>query len=555
MPLLQAVRERYLWLHKRLMKKLHEVVCFGRPEGGGKTAKSWNVSVSLTASIGSESADIISVPVVSSCHKVISAEIGGPDSGTVKSHDGYPRSPYAPGFQCRYVITVPAGRQAAATIEGNVALRPWDFAVLVDGNAASRLNFICNPERYNLLGVRGKDYIPVTQKKLDAAGGGLSLKSPSTTIVVDFCVHTFDKDLKNRKGFQITFTSVPKEADVGESGGSSPQFGDHVSKPQPEVLPQIEEVPRPPPPAAPKPGQISQTPSSSSCGRPQNPPSKSNRIVNGVEARENSWPWICSLQRKANAPLPPHICGCTVISERWIVTAGHCADIGEAYIKGHDEVIIGVEDLRQATSQHTFKIEQVFLHEAYNTDPQFTITNDIALMRLSRSVTFSNDVMPICLPDQTVHTKPFPNAATAINGRRICYVAGWGMLREKQASAEGGKIGFGSDQLQQVAIEIIPRTSCKLFLDAIGKKILNNAFCGGYDAGGKDSCQGDSGGPWCATTEMVSGRSSVLSRRERTLAVPKPEPQEFTRMSPCSGVGWSKKWSNMPCYLNENMSD
>lgn len=114
------------------------------------------------------------------------------------------------------------------------------------------------------------------------------LKSNTTTIVVDFCVHTFSKDLEDRKGFEVYYSSTPSKVYVH---GAQDSPGRHEDE-------QIE-------------GQSAAGGKKNLCGRPQNPPSNNpNRIVNGVLARENSWPWICSLVQKPTL----QFCGCTLVS-------------------------------------------------------------------------------------------------------------------------------------------------------------------------------------------------------------------------------------------------
>lgn len=49
------------------------------------------------------------------------------------------------------------------------------------------------------------------------------------------------------------------------------------------------------------------------------------RIVGGSEAREHSHPWQASLQMKTSSGFS-HICGASVISSNWLVTAAHCVD-------------------------------------------------------------------------------------------------------------------------------------------------------------------------------------------------------------------------------------
>uniref|UniRef100_A0A8B9SD03 Peptidase S1 domain-containing protein n=1 Tax=Apteryx owenii TaxID=8824 RepID=A0A8B9SD03_APTOW len=54
-----------------------------------------------------------------------------------------------------------------------------------------------------------------------------------------------------------------------------------------------------------------------SCGRHW---LKKNRIVGGEEARSGKWPWQASLQMGAHG----HVCGASVISNRWLISAAHC---------------------------------------------------------------------------------------------------------------------------------------------------------------------------------------------------------------------------------------
>lgn len=61
---------------------------------------------------------------------------------------------------------------------------------------------------------------------------------------------------------------------------------------------------------------------------------------------------------------------------------------------------------------------------------------DIALVRLEHSVQFSERILPVCLPDSSVH---LPRSTD-------CWIAGWGSVRDGGAASSHQVVGAGWGQ-------------------------------------------------------------------------------------------------------------
>uniref|UniRef100_A0A4W4DY39 Peptidase S1 domain-containing protein n=1 Tax=Electrophorus electricus TaxID=8005 RepID=A0A4W4DY39_ELEEL len=104
-----------------------------------------------------------------------------------------------------------------------------------------------------------------------------------------------------------------------------------------------------------------------------------------------------------------------------------------------------------------------------------TLNNDLALLQLSSTVTFTPYITPICLA---------ASGSTFFNGT-LSWVTGWGNIASGVSLPSPG-------YLQEVQVPIIGNRQCFCLY---GGGITGNMICAGALTGGKDSCQGDSGGP------------------------------------------------------------
>ncbi len=213
-------------------------------------------------------------------------------------------------------------------------------------------------------------------------------------------------------------------------------------------------------------GQITATttpliPTVNNCGRQSITPS-TQRIVGGVEAIPNSWPWIVSLQ------LRDHMCGGTLIDSRHVLTAAHCLP---SVIGTQIRIIAGLHERQKTNTGRTQNIvvSRIFMHEQYSTVTQ---SHDIAILRLSQPVQLNNYVNLICLPG------PDPQESASVT------VAGWGTTYKGSPLATS---------LRQVTVKVTNAQASAAYPAYFN--VQRQIGAGLPNTGGKDSCQGDSGGP------------------------------------------------------------
>ena len=124
--------------------------------------------------------------------------------------------------------------------------------------------------------------------------------------------------------------------------------------------------------------------------------------------------------------------------------------------------------------EQKIQIEKIITHKNYDTS---NYDYDIAMIKLSNAITYTERVKPVCLP---------PSGMDFSAGTK-CYVTGWGALQES---------GSYPKRLYQAEVPLIDRRQCaNTYATHHGYTITNRMRCAGYDQGKIDACQGDSGGP------------------------------------------------------------
>ncbi|XP_068126493.1 transmembrane protease serine 2 isoform X2 [Hyperolius riggenbachi] len=197
-----------------------------------------------------------------------------------------------------------------------------------------------------------------------------------------------------------------------------------------------------------------------------------SRIVGGTEAKSGDWPWQVSLQIGRT-----HVCGGSIITPNWIVTAAHCVEGNNAYAFQWN---VAAGSINKAGTS-SYLVERIISHPNYDKE---TKDNDIALMKLKSSIIFTADtIKPVCLP----------NAGMPWSDTQSCWISGWGY------TYQGGST---SERLMAANVPLINSKTCNN-PSVYNGAITSSMICAGFLSGGVDTCQGDSGGPLVTRTNSL----------------------------------------------------
>jgi len=211
------------------------------------------------------------------------------------------------------------------------------------------------------------------------------------------------------------------------------------------------------------------------------------RIVGGQDAQLGQFPWLVNLgYQQAGTGQTLFKCGGTLIGPSHVITAAHCVtdlprgfQLTKVRVGEHD--LDKEEDCKGCEPPQDMEIEKVVFHPSYGKPQAFQ--NDIAVIKLSKSVTENDLVHPICLPvndDNDNYIDVSRSGAAAA----ITEVAGWG------ATTITGR--RPATVLQFLTVNVTDSGQCKEIYAERGGVLGEKQICAGGQKG-KDSCVGDSG--------------------------------------------------------------
>ncbi|XP_044267253.1 brachyurin-like [Tribolium madens] len=186
------------------------------------------------------------------------------------------------------------------------------------------------------------------------------------------------------------------------------------------------------------------------------------RIIGGSGARAGQFPFAAAIY--TDTDVGRYFCGGALISNQWILTAGHCVNGAVRFT-----IQVGSNTLKSAdVNRLTLTANTSVLHPDFE---ELTLKNNVGLIQLEEPVLFSDYISSIFLP------------STDLQHDANVTSIGWGQTDDYHP----GPV----DHLNYVHVITLTDNECKA---TYGNQIAENMFCvgGEYNEG---TCLGDLGTP------------------------------------------------------------
>ncbi|KAI6170524.1 Suppressor of tumorigenicity 14 protein-like protein [Aphelenchoides bicaudatus] len=196
------------------------------------------------------------------------------------------------------------------------------------------------------------------------------------------------------------------------------------------------------------------------------------KILGGKNAILNSRPWIGQLFYNGR-----FICGCSLISNQYALTAAHCTRNDRRPRYYH--VVFGEHQVKSGVR---IKLRQIIEHPEYK---KHTPSYDATLLLLDEIVHETNNISTIRLAGKTPNTN------------ESCIVNGWGITSD----------GNSSKVLKEINVNVISPKNCSIsrYFDKNTMICVNESYLAG-------TCTGDSGGPLlCSNNNEYNEQHGIVS--------------------------------------------
>jgi secreted trypsin-like serine protease len=181
-------------------------------------------------------------------------------------------------------------------------------------------------------------------------------------------------------------------------------------------------------------------------------------IYGGTSAKVGEFPFMASIQSYNRT-----ICGGTILSSRWVLTAAHCVT---EYLSLPSGFSVSVGTIRNI-SEYPVRVTRIEVPDDYN--PR-RFTYDLALLELAKPLTFNATVRPARI------------ASDEISPGDEFIAIGWGLTESRKPAST----------LQHVRVKAASTSKCGEYR---GWESHNAAWICTGDTPGTGTCFGDSGSP------------------------------------------------------------
>ncbi|CAL4062686.1 unnamed protein product, partial [Meganyctiphanes norvegica] len=187
----------------------------------------------------------------------------------------------------------------------------------------------------------------------------------------------------------------------------------------------------------------------------------STRIIGGAEATAHAYPWQVGIWINGGS-----FCGGSLISDMWVLTAGHCTSSGDSF-----EIVMGAHRIHEEEASQVSMVSSEFIFHGGSNQ------GDMSLIKLPQPVSFNEYIKPVPLPTASECEQDEPFIGKSVTA------TGWGKF------SDGSVL---SDYLREVDLVTITE---QVYRAKYGGAVRGDDSIYTDATGGHGICSGDSGGP------------------------------------------------------------